>query len=125
MLERPLGSMKSKHVEDVEIDYDKIPHMMRLVTVKAMLEKMQTTLTDGKVDPDSTFDRMCRQIAENIGTMNDGINISGITDEIIKNQEWFTANLDYDKMEKKTKSTLASVEPTDNQKKCIESFKTN
>ena len=103
--------MKPKHVEDVEIDYDKIPHMMKLVTVKSMLEKMQRILTDGKVDPDSTFDRMCRQIADNIGTMNEAINISGITDDVIKNQEWFTANLDYDK--------------TENQKKCIESFKTN
>ena len=117
--------MKPRHVEDVEIDYDKIPHMMNLVIVKEMLEKMQRILTDGKVDPDSTFDRMCRQMSKNIRTINGAINISGITDEIIKNQEWFTANLDYDKMEKKTKSTLASVEPTDNQKKCIESFKTN
>jgi hypothetical protein len=37
--------MKPRHVEDVEIEYDKIPHMRNLVTVKAMLEKMQTTLT--------------------------------------------------------------------------------
>ena len=125
MLERPLGSMKSKHVEDVEIDYDKIPHMMRLVTVKAMLEKMQTTLTDGKVDPDSTFDRMCRQMSKNIRTINGAINISGITDEIIKNQEWFTANLYYNEMKRKVESHIASVEPTDNQKKCIESFKTD
>jgi hypothetical protein len=55
--------MKPKHVEDVEIETDKIPHMMRLVTVKAMLEKMQKLLTDGKVDPDSKFDRMCRQMS--------------------------------------------------------------
>ena len=55
--------MKPRHVEDVEIDYDKIPHMMNLVIVKEMLEKMQRILTDGKVDPDSTFDRMCRQMS--------------------------------------------------------------
>ena len=103
--------MKPRHVEDVEIDYDKIPHMMNLVIVKEMLEKMQRILTDGKVDPDSTFDRMCRQMSKNIRTINGAINISGITDEIIKNQEWFAANRDYKK--------------TENQKKCIESFKTD
>ena len=102
--------MKSKHVEDVEIESDKIPHMMRLVTVKEMLEQMQRVLAVGNAEPDSVFDRMCRQIAKNLRTMNDAIDIAGITDDIIKNQEWFTANRDYDK--------------TENQKKCIESFKT-
>jgi hypothetical protein len=36
--------MNPKHVEDVEIESDKIPHMMNLVTVKAMLEKMKKTV---------------------------------------------------------------------------------
>ena len=117
--------MKPKHVEDVEIETDKIPHMMRLVTVKAMLEKMQKLLTDGKVDPDSKFDGLCRQIGKNIGTINDAIDVEGITDDVIKNQEWFTANLDYNEMKRKVESVIESVEPTDNQKKCIESFKTD
>ena len=117
--------MKPKHVEDVEIETDKIPHMMKLVTVKAMLEKMQKLLTDGKVDPDSKFDGLCRQIGKNIGTINDAIDVEGITDDVIKNQEWFTANLYYNKMKRKVESHIASVEPTDNQKKCIDSFKTD
>jgi hypothetical protein len=36
--------MNPKHVEYVEIESDKIPHMMKLVTVKAMLEKMKKTV---------------------------------------------------------------------------------
>ena len=35
------------------------------------------------------------------------------------------ANLDYNKMKRKVESVIESAEPTDNQKKCIESFKTD
>ena len=117
--------MKPRHVEDVEIETDKIPHMMRLVTVKAMLEKMQKLLTDGKVDPDSKLDGLYRQIGKNIGTINDAIDVEGITDDVIKNQEWFTGNLYYNEMKRKVESHIAIAELTDNQKKCIESFKTD
>ena len=103
--------MKPRHVEDVEIDYDKIPHMMNLVIVKEMLEKMQRILTAVNLEPDSAFERMCKQMSKNIRTINGAIDIVGITDDIIKHQDLFTANRDYEK--------------TDNQKKCIESFKTN
>ena len=103
--------MKPRHVEDVEIDYDKIPHMMNLVIVKEMLEKMQRILTAINLEPDSAFDGLCKQMSKNIRTINGAIDIVGITDDIIKHQDLFTANRDHKK--------------TDNQKKCIESFKIN
>ena len=94
-LERNITSKSKKHQESERIDYKEI------------------------------LNGVCRQIGKNIGTINDAIDVEGITDDVIKNQEWFTANLDYNKMKRKVESVIESAEPTDNQKKCIESFKTD
>ena len=88
MIKRPQTSV----IENQAIDSSQIPNVMRLITVKTALSTMEKELH--KFEEISQLGKSIAKIGDNIKLINDGINIEGITEDILKNQDWFTANLD-------------------------------
>ena len=88
MIKRPQTSV----IENQDIDSSQIPNVMRLITVKTALSTMEKELH--KFEEISQLGKSIAKIGDNIKLINDGINIEGITEDILKNQEWFTANLE-------------------------------
>jgi len=77
-----------------ELD-DKVPHLIKLTIVKTVLETMQKELS--KFEEINELGYAISKIGDNIKTINDGIDIQGITREILDNQDWFKGNLELDK----------------------------
>ena len=72
-----------------DLDSSEIPNIMRLLLVKTALSTMEKELH--KFEEISQFGKSISKIGDNIKLINDGINLEGITDEILKNQDWFKA----------------------------------
>ena len=86
---------KPSKTEIQDIDSSKIPNIMSLITVKTALTTMEKELH--KFEEISQLGKSIAKIGDNIKLINDGINIQGITDDILKNQDWFATNFEYNK----------------------------
>ena len=86
MINRPQTSM----TKNQDIDSSEIPNILRLMIVKTALSTMEKELH--KFEEISKLGKSIAKIGDNIKLINDGINIQGITEDILKNQDWFRAN---------------------------------
>ena len=73
------------------LDGSKVPHMIKLTIVKTALDTMEKELSKFKEINEMGY--AISKIGDNIKTINDGIDIQGITREILDNQDWFKGNL--------------------------------
>ena len=71
-----------------EMDSSKIQNLIRLTIVKSALDTLEKELH--KFEEISDLGRSISKIGDNLKLINDNIDIQGITNDIIKNQEWFT-----------------------------------
>ena len=78
-----------------EMDSSKIPNVVRLMVVKSALDTLEKELH--KFEEINNLGKSIAKIGDNIKLINDGINIQGITDDILKNQDWFATNFEYNK----------------------------
>ena len=70
-----------------EMDSSKIQNVVRLVIVKSALDTLEKELH--KFEEISDLGRSISKIGNNIKVINENIDIQGITDDILQNQEWF------------------------------------
>ena len=86
IIKKPEASMKE--IQDVE-NAD-VVNVMRLMTVKTALTTMEKELH--KCGEISELGSTIAKIGDNIKLINDGINIPGIIDDVLKNHDWFVEN---------------------------------
>ena len=94
-IKRPQTSV----IENQEIDSSKIPNVVRLMRVKTALTILEKELH--KFEDISQLGKSISKIGDNIKLINDGIDIHGIYEDVLKNQNWFIASLEYNKQKNK------------------------
>ena len=70
-----------------EIDNTKVQNLIRLTIVKSALDTLEKELH--KFEGINELGHSISKIGNNIKVINENIDIQGITDDILQNQEWF------------------------------------